>query len=279
MSKSAPNFNIPPSSATVSVRIIDTTTHISGIPLSGFVAPAIRGHTPFSIPAYSFLIEHPSSRSLLFDLGVRRDWENLAPSITKRIKDGGWEVIVQKGVREQLEEHGVSVANIEAIIWSHWHWDHTGDPSTFDEFTALIVGPGFKQSFALGYPSNKSSPILESNYTGRELCEISFDSGLKIGRCNAFDYFEDGSFYLLGSPDHAAGHMCALARVTTNPNSYIYSWEVTHATKEGNLDLRLIIHFLPRSHQIPFRIAAQAVQAHCSSLFFVMMIERNVFTP
>lgn len=153
---------------------------------------------------------------------MRRDWENLAPSITKRIKDGGWEVIVQKGVREQLEEHGVSVANIEAIIWSHWHWDHTGDPSTFDEFTALIVGPGFKQSFALGYPSNKSSPILESNYTGRELREISFDSGLKIGRFNAFDYFEDGSFYLLGSPDHAAGHMCALARVTTNPNSYIF---------------------------------------------------------
>ncbi|KAG4031518.1 hypothetical protein MFRU_009g02890 [Monilinia fructicola] len=177
---------------------------------------------PLSIPAYSFLIENPSSRSLLFDLGVRRDWENLTPSITKRIKDGGWEVIVQKGVLEQLEEHGVSVANIEAIIWSYWHWDHTGDRSTFDEFTALIVGPGFKQSLALDYPSNKSSPILESNYSGRELREISFDSGLKIGRFNAFDYFEDGSFCLLDSPDHAAGHMCALARVTTNPNSYIF---------------------------------------------------------
>ncbi|KAM0142658.1 hypothetical protein ACHAP3_001764 [Botrytis cinerea] len=222
MPKPAPNLNIPPSSTTVSVRIIDTTTHVSGIPLSAFASPAISGHTHISGPAYSFLIEHPSSRSLLFDLGVRRDWENLAPRITERIKDGGWKVTVQKGVREQLEEHGVSAANIEAVIWSHWHWDHTGDPSTFDESTALIVGPGFKEVFTPGYPSNPASPILESDYANRELREIDFNSGLKIGRFEALDYFGDGSFYLLNSPGHAIGHMCALAKVQTNPNSYVF---------------------------------------------------------
>ncbi|ESZ98930.1 putative N-acyl homoserine lactonase AttM [Sclerotinia borealis F-4128] len=59
---------------------------------------------------------------------------------------------------------------------------------------------------------------------GRGLREtyISFGSGLKIGRFNAVEYFQDGSFYLLDSPGHAIGHMCALARVTTNPNSYIF---------------------------------------------------------
>ncbi|KAF7949651.1 uncharacterized protein EAE97_003160 [Botrytis byssoidea] len=222
MPRPAPNLNIPPSSTTVSVRIIDTTSHISGIPLSEFVSPAISGHTHFSIPAYSFLIEHPSSRSLLFDLGVRKDWENLAPRITERIKDGGWKVTVQKGVREQLEEHGVLAASIEAVVWSHWHWDHIGDPSTFDESTALVVGPGFKESFTPGYPSDNSSPILESDYADRELREIAFNSGLKIGRFDAFDYFGDGSFYLLNSPGHTIGHMCALAKVKSNPNSYVF---------------------------------------------------------
>ncbi|KAF7928488.1 uncharacterized protein EAE98_005544 [Botrytis deweyae] len=222
MPRPAPNLNIPPSSTTVSVRIIDTTTHISGIPLSEFVSPAISGHTHLSIPAYSFLIEHPSSRSLLFDLGVRKDWENLAPRITERIKNGGWKITVQKGVREQLEEHEVSAASIEAVIWSHWHWDHIGDPSTFDKSTALVVGPGFKKSFTPGYPSDNSSPILESDYADRELREIAFNSGLKIGRFEAFDYFGDGSFYLLNSPGHTIGHMCALAKVKTNPNSYVF---------------------------------------------------------
>jgi len=51
---------------------------------------------------------------------------------------------------------------------------------------------------------------------------IVFNQGLKIGRFNAFDYFSDGSFYLLDSPGHAIGHMCALARVTTSPNSFVF---------------------------------------------------------
>ena len=37
-----------------------------------------------------------------------------------------------------------------------------------------------------------------------------------IGKFPAHDYFADGSFYLLDSPGHAIGHLCALARVTTD---------------------------------------------------------------
>lgn len=217
-----PNLNIPSSTTTVSVRIIDTTSHISGIDIKGFVSPHIKGHDYLDCPAYSFLIEHPSGRNLLFDLGVRKDWENYSQRIVNRIKDGGWTVTVRQGVREQLGEHGFDGNSIEAIIWSHWHWDHVGDPSTFDTKTALVVGPGFKKAFTPGYPSNKDSPILESDYAGRELREISFDQGLNIGRFQAFDYFGDGSFYLLDSPGHAIGHICGLARVTSNPDSFIF---------------------------------------------------------
>jgi glyoxylase-like metal-dependent hydrolase (beta-lactamase superfamily II) len=75
--------------------------------------------------------------------------------------------------------------------------------------------------FLPGYPTNENGRILESDYAGRELREISFDKDLKIGRFDAFDYFGDGSFYLLDSPGHAIGHMCGLARVTASPNSYV----------------------------------------------------------
>lgn len=207
--------------STVRVRVIDTTTRLRGIPAAAFLAPQFLGISNLDGPSFSFLIEHPSSRNLLFDLGVRKDWENAPAPTVKRMKAMGISADVQVGVREQLEEHGVDAKSIEAVIWSHWHWDHAGDPSTFEKSTALVVGPGFKENLLPGYPADENGRILESDYAGRELREISFDQGLKIGRFDAFDYFGDGSFYLLDSPGHAIAHICGLARVTSCPSSFI----------------------------------------------------------
>jgi glyoxylase-like metal-dependent hydrolase (beta-lactamase superfamily II) len=38
----------------------------------------------------------------------------------------------------------------------------------------------------------------------------------------AYDWFKDGSFYLLDTPGHAIGHLCGLARTTTNPDTFIF---------------------------------------------------------
>lgn len=172
-------------------------------------------------PSFSFLIEHESGRKLVFDLGVRKDYWNLSDYLVERKRTRGFKADVKQGVREILEENGVQGKDIEAIIWSHWHWDHIGDPSTFEPHTTLIVGPGFKEKFPAGFPTIKDSPIRDSDWAGRELREISFKDGLKIGNFAAFDYFGDGSFYLLDSPGHAVGHLCGIARVTTSPDSFI----------------------------------------------------------
>ena len=83
-----------------------------------FFEPEIKGFEALDCPAYSFLIEHPpSGRKILWDLGVRKDWENFAPRIQKRIRDGGWQVTVEKGVAELLEEGGVKPEDIDSIIW------------------------------------------------------------------------------------------------------------------------------------------------------------------
>lgn len=58
---------------------------------------------------------------------------------------------------------------------------------------------------------------------GRILQEITFnETGAKqIGHFRALDYFNDGSFYLLDTPGHAVGHLSALVRTTTNPDTFI----------------------------------------------------------
>lgn len=65
-----------------------------------------------------------------------------------------------------------------------------------------------------GYPTDPNSHVVASDWAGRELREISFHSDLRIGQFRAFDFFGDGSFYLLDTPGHAIGHMSALCRTT-----------------------------------------------------------------
>ncbi|KAF2843304.1 Metallo-hydrolase/oxidoreductase [Patellaria atrata CBS 101060] len=222
--RETPRLNIPKSSVTITVSIIDSTAHVD-LPINVFLLPEIKGKTRLVGPAISFLIQHHSGQKLLFDLGVRKDWNNLTPSIVNRITKNSWKVHVDKNVAEILEDNGVSLDSINAIILSHHHWDHIGDVSTFPSSTDLVVGPGFKEALLPAYPTNPDSPISEAYWKDRNFREISFSEQkgeLKIGRFNAFDYFGDGSFYLLDTPGHAPGHMAGLARVTNNPDTFVF---------------------------------------------------------
>lgn len=117
------------------------------------------------------------------------------------------------------DDSGLNIrsADVQAVIWSHNHFDHIGDTSRFPPSTDLVVGPGVEAASWPGWPRCTDSIVLDSDAEGRKIREISFEvSNLKIGSFDAFDFFGDGSFYLLDAPGHAVGHMCALARTTTN---------------------------------------------------------------
>ncbi|CAE6447456.1 unnamed protein product [Rhizoctonia solani] len=217
-----PPLNIPVSDHVVKLSIIDTTTRMNLLSSSMFLEPAIKGHEHLSAPAYGFLVENESGTRVLFDMGVPQKWEHSAPMMVDLVHKLGWEISVTKNISDILVEHGVALESISSIIWSHYHWDHTGDPSLFPSTTTLTVGPGFKAEMIPGYPTNPNSPILESAYKDRELVEISFDQSpeLCIGQFRALDYFGDGSFYLLDSPGHAVGHICGLARTT--PDTFVF---------------------------------------------------------
>jgi len=235
----APVIRIPPSPNTVDVSIINTTGVIHNAGSAGFFGPQVKGLETFDAPIFSFLIQHSgpggATRSLLFDLGLRKDWWNMSPVLVGLLKSINWTLEVKQGVREVLDAGGVDTAAIEAIIISHHHFDHVGDTTTFEPSTALVVGPGYKEHAIPGYPTNPESMILETDYTGRDVLELDFNSPsegkwktLAIGPFRAIDYFHDGSFYLLDTPGHAVGHISALARVsssasasTSDPDAYI----------------------------------------------------------
>ena len=188
-----------------------------------FWRPKIKGVESSDAPSYCFLVSH-GREHILFDLGVRRDWENYAPSTVKLLK-ATTTVRAGKNISEILDSDtsdlNIRSHDITAIIWSHHHFDHIGDPSTFPAHTTLVVGPGFSSNILPGYPTNPSSPILSSDTADRPVHELSFETELRIGRFPAIDYFHDGSLYLLSAPGHTTDHICALARVTSSPDSFI----------------------------------------------------------
>ncbi|KAL1866893.1 hypothetical protein Daus18300_006596 [Diaporthe australafricana] len=252
-----PHLQIPASSSTVDVRVIDTNTRLFLKP-GLFYEPALPRVEGPNAPVYCFLVSH-GDRHVVFDLGVRTDWEAYAPRVVQLVKATTRVTSCERDVAAVLDDYYhassssssnggedhhraahlllPSSAEVEAVVWSHSHFDHAGDPSRFPAHTQLVVGPGVRAASWPGYPTNPDALVLDSDAAGRVVREIKFreeedgatagDGGdgpppLQVAGFDAFDYFGDGSFYLLDAPGHAAGHMCALARTTADPLSFVF---------------------------------------------------------
>ncbi|KAI0158507.1 beta-lactamase-like protein [Pestalotiopsis sp. NC0098] len=219
MPPSKPIFDVPPGAA-AKVSIIDSTLRLSNLAVDYLMGPPLDGFDVMhALPTWSFLVESPAGRKVLFDLGVPKDLGVYAPAVLKDIEHYGWDVSVDRDVAEILGESGIHPGDISSVIWSHFHFDHIGDISKFPSSTELVVGPGFKQKFSRAYPTDPDSVLRESYWENRTLREISYDSSdpqvSRIGAFRAYDFFGDGSFYLLDTPGHAVGHVAGLARTTT----------------------------------------------------------------
>ncbi|KAF7299516.1 Metallo-beta-lactamase superfamily protein [Mycena indigotica] len=91
--------------------------------------------------------------------------------------------------------------------------------SKFPNTTSLVIG---SETDVSTYPTNPNATLQESDFAGRNITPIDFSkSSLEINDLRAVDYFGDGSFYLLDTPGHIAGHLTGLARVTANPSTFI----------------------------------------------------------
>ena len=168
-----------------------------------------------NFPTVAFLISHETSgKKLLFDLGCRKDFWNLPQPISSTIEAKVPGIKVDHNLADILVDGGLDLAELDAAIISHHHYDHMGDPSTFPLGMKLIVGPGFSEHFLPGYPEAEASPAFIDSFKGREIIEVEFSEKLAVAGFPATDYFDDGSLFILNTPGHAIGHLSALVRTT-----------------------------------------------------------------
>ncbi|KAK7420264.1 hypothetical protein QQX98_002919 [Neonectria punicea] len=117
MSQEAHPVQVPAGWETIVVKLINPVNFGPAI-LKRFMAPPVPGLETFQTsPSFSFLLEHPSGRKLVFDLGIRKDYNNYSPSIAEYLPSTNYDIQVQKNVVEILEKAGIAAQEIEAVIW------------------------------------------------------------------------------------------------------------------------------------------------------------------
>lgn len=104
------------SNVTISVKAIDTGSPEAELAAAWFLQPVPKGREIYTPPIYAFLLVHPSGKRVLFDLGMRKGEEGLAPAV-REILQRGHDVGFRGLVVEKLKEGGVSPADIDTVIW------------------------------------------------------------------------------------------------------------------------------------------------------------------
>ena len=88
--------------------------------LSRFMEPPVEGFEGHaSVPSLCFLLEHPSGRKLVWDLGIRKDYTNYSPKIAEYIPTTGYTINAPKNLSEILEDGGVRLEEVEGVIWRY----------------------------------------------------------------------------------------------------------------------------------------------------------------
>ncbi|KAF2427363.1 hypothetical protein EJ08DRAFT_355335 [Tothia fuscella] len=203
------------------------------------------------VPDFTFLISPtPSNNHYIFDLGMRKDLHNSAPTVLKNIAKNfncypksPADILTRYGKEEQKPEH------IKAVIFSHLHFDHIGDGAKGGFRNAeMWLGPSAATTARWGYPIDGDGTVLSEDLPwdgSRKIVEFvlpdenvdekrrsAVEDAIKEGKYegierrqpkggwfplgafeNGFDLFGDGSAYVIDAPGHSAGHLMLLLRV------------------------------------------------------------------
>jgi hypothetical protein len=106
-----------PTGSTAKFSIIDTDTRLAKVPTNMLMGPVLDGldFLP-SAPSWSFLIESPTGKKVLFDLSMSKNFRNYSPTVHEILKAMDAEINADKDVAQVLTENGFPLEAVDSII-------------------------------------------------------------------------------------------------------------------------------------------------------------------
>ncbi|CAO2656510.1 Nn.00g053130.m01.CDS01 [Neocucurbitaria sp. VM-36] len=123
----------------------------------------------------------------------------------------------QRTIVQQLSEKGVSPEQVDTVLFSHAHWDHSRPISDVFPNAMAYFGPGTKSACSPGHLEDRNAQwdgrFFDPNHATERWEELA-GTWVNFGPFNAaLNYFGDGSFWIIQSPGHMPGNLSAAARL------------------------------------------------------------------
>ncbi|KAF9267457.1 Metallo-hydrolase/oxidoreductase [Marasmius fiardii PR-910] len=192
-----------------------------------FIDDAIPGEV-VRCPSLGFLLRHSKTGdTFVFDLGIRKDWENYPPPVVEWIQKV-FPCTVPQDAAESLRKGGLQPEKVKVVCLSHVHFDHVGDTRPFTNSTFLVGGQS-KSLFSPGYPADPNSAFASDLLPEGRTEFLDMKDWKPLGPFpRALDYYGDGSLYITDAAGHLPGHINVVARTSADGGWILLGGDSAH---------------------------------------------------
>ncbi|KAH8815966.1 beta-lactamase-like protein [Xylogone sp. PMI_703] len=172
------------------------------------------GQKHFRMYDWVFYIHHPKlNRHIFWDVGLDRNQDIAPPVISKLFFEGFKPLGPRRSLPEQLDNLGVSASSVDAVIFSHAHYDHCHPIRSIFPNAYGYFGPGTKKHCSPGHFKDPRLPwdgaFFDPEQATEQWSELE-GPWVPFGPFDkAMDFFGDGSVWLVQAPGHMPGNLFA----------------------------------------------------------------------
>jgi N-acyl homoserine lactone hydrolase len=212
--------------------------------LAGLAAVLRPGGEMISAPCLAYAVRHPGAGTILIDTGfhphasesVRKDFGPLMALLFRHLQPA------TQGYEQQLRELGIEPADVERVIMTHLHVDHTSGMRLLANAKFICTGDEWAAATAAGaagkgYVSHHLPPTARM-----EPIDFTASSERHGPFSSTIDLLGDESIRLISTPGHTPGHMSVLLRVAGGRRVLVVGDAVytLHSVREEHLPLNTV---------------------------------------